>query len=157
MRDVCFLVALLLSPATLFGSKVGTFNFKPAESLDDDAIKVSLFTDKVNAITALRSGRDLQIFTTGGFFVPRQTVTLSPYKHNSRFTRRGSKLGIRPQSAEDGTLFIQRQGKALREFLFSDSELSYVANNVSLLSSHLLLDLNAWLFVTPQTQRKATC
>jgi hypothetical protein len=37
-------------------------------------------------------------------------------------------------------LFIQRQGKALRELLFSDVELSYVANNISLLSSHLILD-----------------
>ena len=131
-------------PATLFGSKVGDFfNFKPAESLDDDAIKVSLFTDKVNAITALRSGRDLQIFTTGAeFFVPQADLDpITPTNITVKSaTRRGSKLGIRPQSAEGGTLFIQRQGKALREFLFSDSELSYVANNVSLLSSHLLLD-----------------
>ena len=31
-------------------------------------------------------------------------------------TRRGSKEGIKPVSAEGGTLFIQREGKALREF-----------------------------------------
>ena len=131
-------------PATLFGSKVGDFfNFKPAENLDDDAIKVSLFTDSVNAITALRSGRDLQIFTTGAeFFVPQADLDpITPGNITVKSaTRRGSKFGIRPQSAEGGTLFIQRQGKALREMLFSDVELSYVANNVSILSSHLLLD-----------------
>jgi len=43
-----------------------------------------------------------------------------------------------PVGAESGTLFIQRAGKALREFLFSDVELSYISNNISLLSSHLL-------------------
>ena len=131
-------------PATLFGSKVGNFfNFKAEEGLDDDALKVTLSTDSVNAITALRSGRDLQIFTTGAeFFIPQADLSpITPANITVKSaTRRGSKLGIRPQAAEGGTLFIQRQGKALREMLFSDVELSYVANNVSLLNSHLLLD-----------------
>lgn len=131
-------------PSTLFGSKVGDFfNFKPDEGLDDDAIKVTLSTDSVNAITALRSGRDLQIFTAGAeFFIPQADLSpITPANITVKSaTRRGSKFGIRPQAAEGGTLFIQRQGKALREMLFSDVELSYVANNVSLLNSHLLLD-----------------
>jgi len=131
-------------PSTLFGSRVGDFfNFKPTEGLDDDAIKVTLSTDSVNAITALRSGRDLQIFTSGAeFFIPQADLSpITPANITVKSaTRRGSKLGIRPQAAEGGTLFIQRQGKALREMLFSDVELSYVANNVSLLNSHLLLD-----------------
>ena len=131
-------------PSTLFASKVGDFfNFKADEGLDDDAIKVTLSTDSVNAITALRSGRDLQIFTSGAeFFIPQADLSpITPANITVKSaTRRGSKFGIRPQAAEGGTLFIQRQGKALREMLFSDVELSYVANNVSLLNSHLLLD-----------------
>ena len=131
-------------PATLWGSKVVQyFNFKAAEGLDDDAIAATLTTDSVNAITAMRSGRDLQIFTTGAeFFVPQANLDpITPANITIKSaTRRGSKLGIRPQAAEGGTLFIQRQGKALREMLFSDVELSYVANNISLLSSHMLVD-----------------
>jgi len=131
-------------PTTLFGSKVSDFfNFKQHEALDDDAIQVSLTTDVVNAITGIRAGRDLQIFTTGAeFFIPQadlDPITPSNITVKSA-TRRGSKFGIRPQAAESGTLFIQRQGKALREMLFSDVELSYVANNVSLLSSHMIID-----------------
>ena len=131
-------------PATLFASVVGDhFNFKPSQSLDDDAFLITLTTDAVNAITGIRSGRDLQIFTTGAeFFLPQadlDPITPSNVTIKSA-TRRGSKVGIRPQAAEGGTLFIQRQGKALRELLFSDVELSYVANNISLLSSHLILD-----------------
>jgi len=131
-------------PNTLFGSKIGDFfNFKIAEGLDDDAIIATLNTDSVNAITALRSGRDLQIFTSAAeFFVPQ--ADLSPITPSNivvkSATRRGHKYGVRPQAAEGGTLFIQRSGKALREMLFSDVELSYVANNVSLLSSHMLVD-----------------
>lgn len=131
-------------PATLFGSKVGDYyNFKPAEDLADDALKVTLFTDQVNAITALKAGRDLQIFTTGGeFFVPQADLDpVTPTNITIKSTTsRGSKEGIRPQSLESGTLFIQRQGKAVREMKFSDTDLSYVANNISLLNSHMLVD-----------------
>ena len=131
-------------PSTLFGSKVGQFfNFKAAEGLDDDAIKITLATDSVNTITGMRSGRDLQVFTTGAeFFIPQgdlDPITPSNVVAKSS-TKRGAKAYVRPQAAEGGTLFIQRQGKAVRELLFSDVELSYVANNISLLSSHLIVD-----------------
>lgn len=131
-------------PSTLFGSKVGDFfNFKAAEGLDDDAIKITLATDQVNTITGLRSGRDLQIFTTGAeFFIPQGDLDpITPTNIVAKSsTRRGAKPFIRPASAEGGTLFVQRSGKAIRELLFSDVELSYVANNISLLASHLLVD-----------------
>ena len=129
-------------PNALFGSKIGDFfKFKTHEALADDALFVSIATDSVNAITAMRSGRDLQIFTTDAeFFVPQ--ADLDPITPTNlvikNATRRGSKEGIKPVSAEGGTLFIQREGKALREFLFSDVDLNYQANNISLLSSHLL-------------------
>ena len=131
-------------PSSLFGSKVGDFfNFKAAEGLDDDAIKITLSTDSVNTVTGLRSGRDLQIFTTGAeFFIPQgdlDPITPANVVANSS-TKRGAKPFIKPQAAEGGTLFIQRSGKAIRELLFSDVELSYVANNISLLASHLLVD-----------------
>ena len=131
-------------PATLFGSKISDFfNFKAAEALDDDALLATLSTDSVNGITAMRSGRDLQVFTTGGeFFVPQADLTpITPSNITIKgATRRGSKLGLRPQAAEGGTLFMSKEGKALREMLFSDVELSYVANNISLLCSHMIMD-----------------
>jgi len=129
-------------PNTLFASRVARyFDFNPGETLDDDAIEVTLATDSVNAITGMFAGRDLQIFTKGGEFFLSQ-ASLDPITPNnivvSTATRRGSKEGIKPIGAESGTLFIQRSGKALREFLFSDVELSYISNNISLLSSHLI-------------------
>ena len=129
-------------PNALFGSKVGDFfNFKESEALDDDAIFAVLSTDSVNAITGLRSGRDLQIFSTGNeFFVQQgEGEPITPGNLTIKAaTKSGSKEGIMPIAAEGGTIFLQRSGKALREFLFSDVELSYQSNNISLLSSHLL-------------------
>ena len=129
-------------PNTIFASRVARFfDFNPGEALDDYSIELTISTDSTNAITGMFSGRDLQIFTKGGeFFLPQSTldpITPTNVVVNGA-TRRGSKEGIKPVGAESGTLFIQRAGKSLREFLFSDVELSYISNNISLLSSHLL-------------------
>ena len=129
-------------PNALFGSKVSDFfNFLEAEGLDDDAIFAILSSDSVNAITGIRSGRDLQIFSTGNEFFVQQSEgqPITPGNLTIKAaTSSGSKPNIMPVSVEGGTIFLQRSGKALREFLFSDAELSYQSNNISLLSSHLL-------------------
>lgn len=129
-------------PSALFGSKISDFfNFLESEGLDDDAIFALLSSDTVNAITGLRSGRDLQIFTTGNEWYVQQADSQPITPGNLTLkaaTKSGSKENIMPVAAEGGTIFLQRSGKALREFLFSDVELSYQSNNISLLSSHLL-------------------
>ena len=129
-------------PSALFGSKISDFfNFLESEGLDDDAIFALLSSDTVNAITGLRSGRDLQIFSTGNEWYVQQAESepITPQNLTLKAaTKSGSKENIMPVAAEGGTIFLQRSGKALREFLFSDVELSYQSNNISLLSSHLL-------------------
>jgi len=129
-------------PNTLFGSKVvDFFNFKVAEALDDDCIQATISSDSVNAITAIRSGRDLQIFTTQAeYFVPQADLTpITPSNITIKTaTSRGLQEGVKPVSADNGTIFIQTGGKAMREFMFSDSDLNYLSNNISMFSSHLL-------------------
>ena len=129
-------------PQTIWGSKVGLFfDFNPTEAYDDDAVEATLDTNQLNTIVDIISGRDLQIFTTGGeFFVPQ--ATLDPITPTNFFvrtaSRNGSKEGIRVVQVDSGTVYIRRQGKAISEFVYSDSTLSYVSNSISLLSSHLL-------------------
>ena len=129
-------------PNAVFGSKVGDFyNFRSSEGLADDAVFVIISTDSLNSINAIRSGRDLQIFTSSGeFFIPQSTLDpITPTNIVIKTsTKRGIKEAVAPVGVEGGTFFIQSSGKALREFLFSDSDLNYNSNNVSLLSSHLL-------------------
>lgn len=129
-------------PSTIWGSKVGIFfDFQPTESLDDDAIEATLDTNQLNTIVDMTSSRDLQVFTTGGeFYVPQtgtDPVTPSTLVFKA-VSRNGMKPGTRVESLETGTLFIQRQGKALNEFLFSDSQLTYITQRISLLAGHLL-------------------
>jgi len=129
-------------PSTIWGSKVGLFfDFDPTEGLDDDAIEATLDTNTFNAIVDIISGRDLQVFTTGGeFYVPQNG--LDPITPTNFFvktaSRNGIKEGIRVQQLESGTLFVQRQGKALNEFAYTDTQLTYVTQKISLLAGHLL-------------------
>lgn len=129
-------------PSTIWGSKIGIFyDFVPTESLDDDAIEATLDTSSLNIVVDMISGRDLQVFTTGGEFYVPQTSTdpITPLTLSFKaVSRNGTKPGSRVQSLESGTVYIQRLGKSVNEFLFSDTQLTYVTQRISLLSGHLL-------------------
>jgi hypothetical protein len=129
-------------PSTIWGSKVALFfDFKPTEFLDDDAVEATLDTNQLNIIVDIISGRDLQVFTTGGeFYVPQQgTDPITPLTFTfKQVSRNGSRIGTRVEALESGSLFVQKQGKSLNEFLFSDTQLTYVTQRISLLSGHLL-------------------
>jgi hypothetical protein len=129
-------------PSTVWGSKIGLFfDFVPNESLDDDAVEATLDTNELNVITDIISARDFQVFTTGGeFYVPQQgTDPITPLTFTFKnVSRNGIKPGTRVQSVESGSVYIQRQGKSLNEFVFSDTQLTYITQRISLLSGHLL-------------------
>ena len=129
-------------PSTLWGSRVSDFfNFDPGEALDDAGVEATLDTGTFNAIVDIYSGRHLQVFTTGAeFYVPQaldEPITPSNMivKQQTAF---GIKPGIRLQNVDGSTLFIQRQGKSLQEFIYSDTVQAYTSAKISLLSSHLL-------------------
>jgi hypothetical protein len=129
-------------PSTIWGSKIGIFDeFMPTEAFDDDAVEATLDTSSLNVIVDMISGRDLQVFTTGAeFYVPQSgTEPITPLTLTFKgVSRNGIKPGTRVQSLESGTVYIQRQGKSINEFLFSDTQLTYVTQRISLLSGHLL-------------------
>jgi hypothetical protein len=129
-------------PSTIWGSRVGLFfDFVSTEGLDDDALEATLDTNTFNAIVDITSGRDFQVFTTGGeFYVPQDgLVPITPTNFFVKSsTRNGARLGMRVQQLESGTLFVQRQGKSLNEFAFIDTQATYITSKISLLAGHLL-------------------
>lgn len=134
-------------PSTIWASKAGNFlNFSIGDASANDAIDVTADTTggSVPEFTQIHVGRHLQFFSTASeFYVPKSEDTgLTPTNFVLRETTdRGAKKGLRVQPVDGATLFIQRQGKALREFIYEgDIETAYQANNISLLSSHLLSD-----------------
>jgi len=126
-------------PQTLWGSQSADFfNFDRGYGDDADSIDVTVDTDQVNAIYHLVSGRHLQIFTSGGeFFVPERPIKPSNMGV-LRQTRFGMLKNVAPINVDGATMFIQRNGKQVREYLFTYTENSYVSTEVNLLAPHLI-------------------
>ena len=129
-------------PSTLWGSRVGdVFNFDKQQSNDDDGLEATLDVDQFNAIVDIFSGRDLQLFTTGAeFYVPQGLGDpLTPTAFVVRVaTRNGMLEGVPPVGLEAGTLYVQRGGKTVKEFIYTDAQATYISNNISVLSGHLI-------------------
>lgn len=114
-------------------------NFDLGEALDDEGIEFALLTDQVDAIRSVVAGRHLQVFTTGGeWMVAGDPLTPSKVRAD-RQTRAGSYSDrtIPPRHVDGATLFVARNGRELREFLYTDIDQSYTAADLALLSSHV--------------------
>jgi hypothetical protein len=129
-------------PTTFWGSVVSNFfDFELGEGLDDQSVSATITTASLNEIVDIFSGRDLQIFTTGGeFYIPQPVgEPIIPSNLSVKVaTRNGAKPGVPVAGLDSGTIFVQRQGKSLNELLFTDAELAYTTAALSLLSGHLL-------------------
>lgn len=128
---------LSLPQSMFFSATNDFFNFDLGEGLDDQGIFITMDTDQVNAIRSIFAGRQMQIFTSGGeFYMPDSPLT--PAKSAiKRQTLYGAST-VKPISIDGATLFIDKNGKSVREFVFFDQEEAYTASSVSILSQHLI-------------------
>ncbi len=123
---------------SLFGSRVGRFfDFDTGEGFDDDGIFVTINTRTRNTMEGIIPARVLQLFTTGGEFAISQkpitptTITVDPQ------TNHGSS-SVDAVEIDGSTLFIERKGRTLREFLFSFNEQGFLGASLSFLSQSLI-------------------
>ena len=131
----------IAEPDTIWMSKIGRFfNFDVGDADDDDSINIVAATGDVNEIRYLKSNRDLQIFTLSDeLYIPtylNQAITPT----NAQI-RKQTPFGcefITPDSIDGGTIFIERGGKAVREYLYTDSEDAYTSTSISTLGEHLI-------------------
>ena len=147
--------------ASVFFSKSGSFfDFEIDDGADDEGIFATISSRKLNEIIDVYPGRNLQIFTSGAEF----SVTSKPVTPTS--------VGIAPQTnhgasyvevvdVDGSTIFVDRNGKTIYDFVYSFNEDAYVAHDRSVLSSQLIKqptdmamlsgttseDAN-WLFIT---------
>lgn len=114
-------------------------NFDLGTGLDDEAIEFGLLSDQVNAIRWVFPGRHLQVFTTGAEWMISGSP-LTPTKVQARRqTRVGSSASgnIPPRNVDGATLFVARNRRELREFLFTDVEQAYQSTELSVMARHL--------------------
>jgi hypothetical protein len=129
---------------TIWGSRViNFFDFDPGTGLDDEGLEATLSTDQYNAITRIVSQSDLRVFTTGGEFaiVNSQSQPITPATLLIRpQTRLGAKSGVPIKDLNGASIFVQRSGRSINAFQFTDTTASYQITPISVLSSHLVKD-----------------
>ena len=143
-KSACFYEGRLVlggtksKPQSVLLSKAGSaLNFDIDEGDDDDAIFTTISSRKLNNIVDVFPGRNLQIFTDGSeFTVNVSPVTPSTFNITPQ-TSHGS-LNIEAKEIDGATIFADRNGKSLKEYLFSFQEDAYVTADASVLSPELI-------------------
>lgn len=127
-------------PDILVGSRSGDFtDFKEdAEPVATSPLVLSPDIDEQITIQNLYPGRNLQIFTNSAeLFIPNEPIT--PTNVAIKVTsKRGHFTKTQPVDIQGGTLFVDANGTALREYLFTEVEQSYTAEPISILAGHLV-------------------
>lgn len=128
-------------PNRLWMSQSGDlYNFDLGTGLDAEAIEFGIFSDQVNAIRGVFSGRHLQVFSSGAEWM----VTGDPLTPSTVQIKRQTRIGSRtdryipPLDVDGATLFVARNGQELREFIYTDVEQAYQATDLALLSRHII-------------------
>ena len=129
-------------PDGIQASKVADFfNFDVGEAEDADSVQIQIASDQVNEIRHLTSSKTLEIFTSTGEFYLKPQVS-KPITPTDIQIIRQSSLGVQvkamPKRFDGATIFIQSNGKTVREFFFNSGAEEFTSNSISLLSSHLV-------------------
>lgn len=123
-----------------FSQSGDLFNFDLGTGLDAEAIEFGIFSDQVNAIRGVFSGRHLQVFTSGAEWMVTGDPLTPANVQIKRQTRVGSMTDryISPIDVDGATLFVARNGQELREFVYTSVEEAYQSTDIALLSHHII-------------------
>lgn len=136
-----WLAGTIAQPDGIWASKTASyFNFDVGDAEDDDGIDITASIGEINTIRHLVSNRDLQIFTsTSEMYIP--SFTEKPITPTNAQIRRQTSYGasyVRPDSFDGATIYVQKTGSVVREYIYSDAEAAYVSNGISVISAHLI-------------------
>lgn len=125
-------------PDFIAGSKVSDFfNFDVGEAEDTDSIQINISSDHVNEVRHLVSGKNLEIFTSTGEFYLKPQVG-KPLTPTDIQILRQSSLGVSkqcmPRIFDGAALFVQPNGKTIREYFYNTASEEYTPLVVTFLS-----------------------
>lgn len=138
---LCF-AASPANPQTIWMSKSGSYEDFGVSSpvVDDDACTYTLSADQVNAIRWMVSSKKLIMGTSGGEWWLAGGGSSDSVTPNSVMVRRETTHGsasIQPVVVGGIMVFLQREGKTVRELSYSFEADGYVAPDLTILAEHL--------------------
>jgi len=123
-------------PQSLFASRSGNyFDFFSEKGEDDEGIFVTIDSRGLTNIVDLNPDRGLQLFCSGSEFVvkgqtPSNIQVVAQTQHGS--------VNLESKAVDGATLFVDKNGNTLRQYVFSFNEDAYTSNDISVLSSQLI-------------------
>jgi hypothetical protein len=127
-------------PQTQWASKPFVYDDFTVGPADDDALNLTLNTEKANDIKWLSSGTTLATGTFGGEFVTSSGtngITITPDNANaSRQTGWGSR-NLQPQKIGNFVYYVQRAGRKIRELFYYWDLDTYKSVDMTVLSEHI--------------------
>lgn len=125
---------------TVWGSEVNNFETFRFSSMDDSAISFTVASSEQNAINWLVSHGSLLIGTRGDEYIMRASEENAVITPTNIQVERQSRWGSMYMPAiliNDTVLFVQRQGRKVREFTYNFERDGWVAPDMTLLAEHL--------------------
>ena len=137
-----FFAGVTALPDGIQGSNVGQFfKFDVGEANDSESIQIQIASDEINEIRHIISGKVLEILTnTAEFYLkPQIGKPLTPTDLQIvRQSSLGCQLPAKARIFDGSTIFVQTNGKTVREYTFNSSTEEFASAPISLLSSHLV-------------------
>ena len=127
-------------PQTLWGSKSGDYENHTPGTLDNDPVVYTLATDQVNVIRWLSPGKVMAIGTVGGEFIISGSTTADPLTPtNVRVVREGTRgsHAHKPVRVDNVVLFVQRQQRKVREFVYVFENDAFQSPDLTILSNQV--------------------
>lgn len=137
---------------TIWCSKAGSFeNFSVSSPvLDSDAITFTLDSGTQNKIMWMASNKVLSVGTLGNEWVitGNGQTSLTPSSVLAQKQTNNGSQKIKPLQIESTTLFIERIGRAVNEFVYDYTYDSYKSTDVLVLTPHLVYDysITGWAY-----------
>jgi len=144
-------------PDGIQGSKVGQFyNFDVGDGEDADSIQVQIASDDINEVRHLISGKVLEVLTNSAEFYVKPSVgkPLTPADISIvRQTDFGAQQKAMPRLYDGATIYIQNNGKTVREYIYNSATEEFASAPIGLRSSHLVASATDTASITSLSDR----
>ncbi len=134
------LVGLQSDPLTIIASKVNAyFNFAQGNLRADDAIEMQMDADTGDGINHVAAGRFLQFFSSQKIvFIAASNLLADELNPPVPAEAEGSHFSIAPASMGGSIFYVENGGNNIHELVYSDSQATYLSQNISVRASHLI-------------------
>jgi len=122
-------------PNTIWASRVAQYNdFDNVGNYNNDAINATISSEQIDQIVNIYANRGIQVFTAGAEWIVPEGATTPNLFSVTKNTSNGSLDTVFPVDIAGTTLFIEKNGKSLLGFVYTESQNAYITSSLSLLT-----------------------